>query len=80
MAGEITLTSKMGTFTFDRRVVISKAKLIRDSITGQFFNPKSDERSIKRASDIEPYVRAHLSKQLNEIWFEVTLNPILAGV
>jgi hypothetical protein len=71
-----TFRSKMGTFIFDKGVPLVKAKLIRDSITGQFFNPRSNEPRIRTEKDAEEYARHHLSSSLAEIPFEVHIHPM----
>lgn len=72
--GKITLTTKLGHFTFDSHVVLSKAKLIRDSITGQYFNPKSDEPKIKTVDDALEFVSHHIAGDLKYIPFEVVFH------
>lgn len=74
MAKEITLTCKMGKFTFNGDVAISKAKRIRDEIMGQFFNPKRDLMRIHTARDAETFVRTerHMS-DCAHIPFEVVI-------
>lgn len=72
--GQITLTTKLGHFTFDSHVVLSKAKLIRDSVTGQYFNPKSDEPKIKTVDDAFDFVGHHIAGDLKYIPFEVVFH------
>lgn len=73
MQTHITLTSKIGNFTFDKDVALAKAKLIRDSIVGQFFCPKPHESAIKTEEDAYLYVQTRLGRDLEEIPFELSI-------
>lgn len=68
----ITFTTRMGNFTFDKDILLSKAKLIRDSVVGQFFNPKPNEPRIRNEQDAHDYVRNHLGRDLEWIPFELS--------
>lgn len=70
MAGKITLTSKLGSFVFDSHVILSKAKLIRDSITGQFYNPQTDAPKVKTVDDVKDYIEHHVGGHLGDIPFD----------
>lgn len=74
MQTSITLTSKMGNFTFDKRVRLSKAKLIRDSIVGQFFNPRPSEPRIKNEHDAHEYAINHLGRDFEGIPFSLSID------
>lgn len=74
MSNTITLTSKMGSFEFDSSVVLSHAKLIRDAITTQFFNPQGGTK-IRTAEDVKRYIRGQLSEILSHIDFDVIIQP-----
>lgn len=69
----ITFTTKMGNFTFHKNVQLSKAKLIRDSVMGQFFSPKTDGPRIKNEADAHNYVRS-VSRDLEGIPFSLAID------
>lgn len=70
-----TFRSKMGSFVFDKGVPLVSAKLIRDSVTGQYFKPLPGEPRIKTAEDAEAYVRNNLPKSLCDIPVEIQVDP-----
>lgn len=70
MQTTITLTSKLGSFTFDKSVVLSRAKLIRDAVTGQFFNPVVPTK-IKTEDDAYDFVERHMGRDVEDIPFEL---------
>jgi hypothetical protein len=53
---------------------LSKAKLIRDSITAQFYNPKTDEPRIKTVEDAVDFVAHHIAGDLKHIPFNVAFH------
>lgn len=69
-----TLTNKLGTFRFDDNVQLSHAKLIRDSITGQYFAPR---RNTVRLTDEDSCYEfaATLGYVLGPIEFELEIRP-----
>lgn len=70
----ITLTCKLGRFTFNRNVLISKAKRIRDEVMGQWFNPRPGSTRLYTEDDIEAYVRnEHHLRDVAGIPFEVVV-------
>lgn len=76
LVSKFTLTSKMGSFIFNDPVILSHAKLIRDSITGQFFSPAPNEPKIGTADEAKRYAKHHIEGKISEIPFEVVINPI----
>lgn len=44
----MTLTCKIGKFEFSDDCVLSKAKLIRDTVMGQMLNPPEGSQRLKR--------------------------------
>lgn len=74
MAREITMTCKVGAFIFDKGIILSRAKLIRDAVMGQILNPKS-RVELRTDVDVYNYVRDALSNDLARIPFEVRLAP-----
>lgn len=52
------LTSRLGRFTFDGKTKLSLAKVIRDAVTGQFFNPKPNEVAVTDEDSAGKFVRA----------------------
>lgn len=76
MTADLTFTSKLGRFTFDANVPLSLAKLLRDSVTGQFFNPRTNEPRLHTEEDCQDYARNHLSKTLGEVPFDLEINIV----
>lgn len=75
MAREVTLTSRVGRFTFDKKIPISKAKLIRDSIVGQVFNRNMGTPKIENEQDAYDYVH-HLGRDLEVIPFSFEMDVV----
>lgn len=71
---DLILTSKLGTFTFDKRTFLSHAKLIRDSITAQFFSRKPDGPAIRTEEDAHLYVH-QLGREIETIPFDLDIHP-----
>lgn len=72
---DLILTSKLGTFYFDNKTVWSKAKLIRDAITGQYFSPKPNEPRIANEKSAQDYALHQLDRNLAEIAFALEMKP-----
>ena len=72
MDKSITLTSKLGYFIFDVGVNLSHAKLIRDTVTGEFFAPKGGKR-IKTKENAYSLMVNHPSNILSDIQFELVM-------
>jgi hypothetical protein len=53
MAEAITLTSKVGRFVFKPDVILSHAKLIRDTVMAQILNPKPGLPSLRGNPSME---------------------------
>lgn len=70
---DLVLTSKLGTFVFDKNTILSKAKLIRDSITGQFFTPRPGEPRITTELSAQDYARNHLGQNICDIPFDLQI-------
>jgi hypothetical protein len=66
--------NQLGKFEFASHVKLSKAKLIRDSITAQFYNPKTDEPRIKTVEDAVDFVAHHIAGDLKHIPFNVAFH------
>ena len=75
MADGITLTCKMGKFTFDKGVSLSTAKLIRDSVMAQYFSPKGDMLKIKGPQDAHALVKNTFGSDWADIPFTVVIAP-----
>lgn len=63
---DLTFTCSLGVFTFGSNVRLSHAKLLRDTISGQFFNPKTNSKKLRTEEDIYNY--------------QETLPPLLADI
>lgn len=75
MADGITLTCKLGAFTFDTTVRLSQAKRIRDEIMGQFFNPLPSTPRLRTEDECEAYIRnKDRFTELSTIPFELLIN------
>lgn len=72
---DLILTSKLGTFYFNRNTILSKAKLIRDSITGQFFHPRPNEPKVVDEKTAQFYALHQLDRNLAEIQFDLDMKP-----
>lgn len=68
------LTSSLGRFEFDDHTLLAHAKLIRDSVVGQWFNPKPGNQRLHTLTDIEEFVRAHSSTIIAGIKFAFSFN------
>jgi hypothetical protein len=71
MADGITLTCTVGRFTFDTDVIISRTKLIRDSVMGQILTPRPGEPHLITAQDVYAYIRdGSCGRTLENVPFE----------
>lgn len=77
----ITFTCKMGSFVFNPDVNLERAKGLRDTVAGQFFNPKPGARRIRTEEDIYMYVENDFKDGdlLKGIPFEVTIHDDYKG-
>lgn len=66
---QITLVSPVGHFVFDRHVVLSHAKLIRDAVMGQILNPKPNLPRLRNSQDIYSFAQEHLGRTLEGVSF-----------
>lgn len=70
---DMTLTCKLGRFTLSKKVPLSHAKLLRDSVMGQFFNPQGGHRIVDEAS-AQDYAYEHLGRDLAKIPFSLEID------
>lgn len=75
MSATITLTSSFGNFTFARSVKYSMAKLFRDTVTGQYFNPRPGERKIRCEDDAHQYVMEDGANGIKGLECEIMMEP-----
>lgn len=75
---EIILTSKLGRFIFDRSVKLSHAKIVRDTITAQFFDPDPKRIMIDTEEDAYKYMRHHPTAEFASVPFAVSFDPAVA--
>lgn len=68
--GDLTFTCKLGTFVFEEGVVLSRAKMIRDTVMGQFFSPRRGEPMLVDEEDVHAYI-SEQAPVLSGIPFEV---------
>lgn len=69
----MTMTTKIGNFTFRKDVPLSHAKLLRDSVLGQFLNPQGGGR-ITCEAEAQDFAYEHLGRDLSCIPFNLELN------
>lgn len=72
MAKEIVLTSRLGQFTFQPYTKLSLAKLIRDTVTGQYFNPKKHEVSVKDSDTATELIKS-VAGPASGVTFELSI-------
>ncbi len=70
----ITLTSPIGKFIFGEDTSPSHAKLIRDTIVGQWLNPKIRTNHLHSVEDAMMFMRQHPSHTIANIWFDLILS------
>jgi hypothetical protein len=70
-----TLTSKLGRFTFRDDTLPSIAKLIRDSVTGQWFAPKEREPELHSKQDCYAYMGNCGCHALSAVTFDLEIKP-----
>ena len=75
---DITLTSKIGKFTFDEDTSLSIAKLVRDTVTGQWLSPKDREPELYCIEDAYTFIGQHQSDIVNRVQFELELHEAYA--
>lgn len=66
-------SSMLGNFFFDENVPPSKAKLLRDTVTGQYFNPKPGDPKITTEASALEFMHNHPSRTLAEITFDIEI-------
>jgi len=69
----MTFINKLGTFTFHEDIPLVLAKLIRDTITGQWFNPKPGEPLLTSVQSCYNYILSSDSRVLSVIPFKLTI-------
>jgi len=74
MERQLILTSKLGTFTFKKGTSLSLAKLVRDTVIGQWFAPKPGEVKLKDAGNCYAFIRNHPSALLADTEFVLRIN------
>lgn len=74
----ITLTSKIGKFSFAEGTPISLAKMVRDSITGQWLAPKDRELELYCVDDAYLFIGRYESRAVNTVEFSMELYPAYA--
>ena len=69
----MTLYSKLGAFIFESGTNMRHAKLVRDTVMGQVFNPKPGSKRLVTLNDCFEFMKNHESKVLAAIPFEIAL-------
>lgn len=70
-----TATSKIGKFYFPKGTPLSHAKLVRDTVTGQWLSPRDREMELYSVEDAYKFMAAAQSAVLSGIEFELELYP-----
>lgn len=65
------LTSAVGKFTFSKEVVLSHAKLIRDSVTAQRLKPQPGLMLIRSAHEATTFMLEHVAGPASRVNFDV---------
>lgn len=68
----MTFVTPVGRFVFLKTTPLSQAKLIRDSVVGELFIPKSGVK-LRNSQDIYSFVKERLGHILGGIWFEYSV-------
>lgn len=66
-------TSKLGNFDFDDSTPLSLAKLVRDTVTAQWFNPSPGSQRLKNEDDCYQMIRGHSSQILADVGFDLEI-------
>jgi hypothetical protein len=69
----VILTSKLGRFEFDDNVLLSHAKLIRDTVVGQWYSPKPGTQWLHSLEDVYNFMYAHTTNVISAIGFTLVL-------
>lgn len=70
----IIMTSAIGKFKFEDNVLLSSAKLVRDSIVGQMLAPKQRSMRVETEEDAYAFIRAYESDVISKVVFELDLS------
>ena len=65
------LTSKLGRFEFDDTVLLSHAKLIRDTVMGQWFSPRPGSKTLHTVDEALEFMRQHPTNLIAGITFDI---------
>lgn len=73
MSNALVLRNKLGTFIFDQATPLSLAKLVRDTVTGQWFSPRPGSFRLRNEMDCVVYIRDQASDVIAYIPFSVEI-------
>lgn len=65
--------SPIGKFEFHDDVLLSHAKLVRDTVVGQWLNPKPGAKRLKTLKDVHEFMASHSSNLLTKLEFDLSL-------
>ena len=71
---KLTFTSPIGQFTFAPDTLLIHAQLVRDTVVGQWLDPKPNTPRLKKLDDVYQFIRNHDSAVLAKIQFTLVLN------
>lgn len=67
---DIIMDCKVGRFVFARDVVLSRAKLVRDSVMGQILSPDRKCVSISNADEAREFMREDVGGPASQVLFD----------
>lgn len=71
---DVIMTCKVGRFSFDQGVILSHAKLIRDSVMRQILNPQSQFGKITDEHSAREFVQSHCTGSFAHVPFTFVMN------
>ena len=71
MGEAVILTSKIGKFEFEDDVLLSHAKVIRDTVVGQWLSPKPGTQILRTLENVDSFMRGHSSRLIAETAFKL---------
>lgn len=70
---KLTFTSPIGNFTFDEDTLLIHAQLVRDTVVGQWLDPKQGTQRIKTVDEAYKFIRDHDSAIIAGVGFKLEL-------
>ena len=70
---KLTFTSPIGNFTFDEDTLLVHAQLVRDTVVGQWLDPKQGTPRISTVNQAYAFIANHDSAVLANVGFKLEL-------